>query len=1284
MPPIFDEIRPSDLAEWAGRAESERWMPSLIRQLVIGSGAKLRQCRFLTHEQTNLGGWDGLVEAETFGLHVRQGFSGWELSRKEEGRVLEKAREDVEKRTRQPGDLIPAETTLVIVTLHVWPRHRRDDGSYAESHEHKVAWAHGQAAALGWREIQVLDAVDIAGWIAQQPGVGIWLAHVMGRNVMGARSLLLHWQDLATLHTKLSPTVFLAARGECGKELDAWLSEPSAQALEVQSWSHEDVRDAVAAWWCQRVKTESFTAVSPIAVATLEAWQYLTRVPNPLLLLADGGLELTSEQVSAAIANGHRVLLRTNAGHSRGRGCRLASLHRGALAEELRKCGIDNDKAWRMAGEAGGSGVVLKRLLAGHGPEPEWAEKSVATKLAPIVLFGAWDANCEADQARIAEVFGQPYEEVELLLQPWAAANHPLLRHVERNWRVISREDAWRWLSPHLRREHYARFRQAAFTVLAELNPCYDMPADQRIYASIQHQEPQHSYRLRRAMAETLCLLGLRSPDTDESARAVGLVRSIVAEIFQRVEDWWLWASLDYALLFIAEAAPDLFLKAVEDDLRRESPATIELFRQSGDNIFGDHPHVEVMWALEGLMWERAWVTRATLALARMAALAPDVNCSPRPMGVLREAFLPWFPQCCLEVEDRCRLLDKLMEAEPDVAWCLFFGLLPKTHDSSSPRHRPTYRKVTAVGDEGVTNRDYWQQVSHVARRLVEVAGVDSERWQKLIEEFDSLPDDLFREALAQIETLGVSLDGERRIELWEALRREAAKHRYFATAKWAMAEERLVEVEAVVAKLGPADPAARLAWIFTRHDAYLPGTNCDTPIKEQEELRTAAQLTALREIAESGGLAAIRALIARVSEHEVGQTGFMVAKHGIIHADAEILPAWLEAEDTRLNGLARGYANARFVDGGWNWLHHTGVGQWQPKTFASLAGIFPLREETWKQIEALGPDFSDSFWRTTGTWMHDATPAETERVVRELIGHQRAFAALDCIYSCTHAQIAVPNDLALAALDAVRTELCAAVESDAAIPGRPKFDAHHVGGVLRTLQQSSELTPEQARKVEEFEWFFLPILKHHGSPRLLLKRLAREPEYFVEALTLGRYRSDEPESAEPIEISDRERNVGDLCRQVLGSVHRLPGTSDDGHLDEQAFRAWVEDAREQAASKGYTRACEHVLGTWLLHSSVDENGCWPSAAVCRLMTDDGSEKMTDSFEMAIFNNQGWPGPMANGHMMSSLDERRQAMLKLRELADKLDLEFPIVAAILRSCAKSQEHSLKERLRDDE
>jgi hypothetical protein len=1281
--PIFDEIRATDLVEWASRAESERWMPSLLRQLILGSGAQLRQCRLLTYEQTNLGGCDGFVEAEAAGLHVPLGRSGWELSRKK-GDVVEKAREDAEKRTRQPCELIPPEDTLVVVTLQVWPRHRRADGSFAELHEHKAAWAREQAATLGWRGIVVLDAVDLAGWIAQQPAVGVWLSRVMGRRVDGARSLLLHWSDLATLDPSIRPPVFLAGRREFRDQLTAWFSEPAASTFEVRSWSHEDVRDAVAAWWMEQTDAGSLPAGAAVAVASVEAWLSLCHAPAPLLLLADEGLDLTSEQVSSATSRGHRVIVRTEAGLTRGVGCRLPLLHRDSLAEALRSGGMDNDKAWRIAGEVAGSGVAMKRLLAGRGPQPEWTQPAVAAQIAPIVLFGAWEGDCEEDQARIAEVFARSYAEVEAALRPWSETNDPLLRRDGQRWRVISREEAWRWLSLYLRTEQYRLFRRAAVSVLAELNPRYDLPVEQRIYAAIHGQEPRHSHRLRRAMAETLCLLSLRSPDTDEGRRAIGLARGIVTEIFAQADDWRLWASLDHALVFLAEAEPDLFLKAVEDDLLRPAPATIELFRQGREGVFGEWPHVEMMWALEGLMWERAWVKRAASVLARMAARDPGGNCSPRPAGVLREAFLPWFPQCCLDVEDRCRVLDQLMQTEPEFAWNLFVGLLPKTHDVSTPRHRPTYRKVVAVGDQGVTRREYRQQVSHVARRLVEAAGADHQRWAKLVEELDSFPDDVFDVALVQIESLGASLDEEKRMWPWEALRRAATDHRFFAAADWAMPTEKVAKLEAVAAGLQPTDLVAQVAWIFDSWDAYPPGITSETPAEERREAQTAAKIDALRLVATSGGLVAIRSLVMRIGEDRTGSMGFLVAKDGVIHADTEILPAWLEDESPRVVAFARGYASARFNDGGWDWLHAIGVGHWRPETFARLAGIFPLREQTWQQIDTLGAAFSDAFWRATGTWMHGASPSETERVILELIAHQRPFAALECADSCLHGRVEMPPDCLLAVLEAVRTELGVTTPADSQAGARPKLDPHHVGEILCALQKSEALSVEQAQRVEGFEWFFLPILRHYGSLRLLLRRLRREPEFFVEAITLGGYRRDEsvpPESSEP---TDHERNVAKLCCQLLDAVRILPGTDDAGHLDEQTFRRWVKEARALAAAKGYTRACEYLLGKWLLHSPVGENGCWPCAAVCRLMTDKGTDKMKESFEVAIFNNQGWPGPLRNELEMSSRSARHESMLKLRALADRHDLEFPIVAVILRNAANAQERSLEEHFRDDD
>src|SRR6266516_1115855 len=76
--------------------------------------------------------------------------------------------------------------------------------------------------------------------------------------------------------------------------------------------------------------------------------------------------------------------------------------------------------------------------------------------------------------------------------------------------------------------------------------------------------------------------------------------RLIVECVLARGRDWKSWASLDYALVFLAEAVPDAFLSAIERDLESDSPAAIALFSNGGDGFFSDVPHVDLMWALEG------------------------------------------------------------------------------------------------------------------------------------------------------------------------------------------------------------------------------------------------------------------------------------------------------------------------------------------------------------------------------------------------------------------------------------------------------------------------------------------------------------------------------------------------------------------------------------------------------------------------------------------------------------------------------------------------------------
>jgi hypothetical protein len=141
-------------------------------------------------------------------------------------------------------------------------------------------------------------------------------------------------------------------------------------------------------------------------------------------------------------------------------------------------------------------------------------------------------------------------------LRRWLYVNEPLVTCSQEIWRVVAREEAWRWLCHWLQKADFERFATAATLVLAEINPRYDLPSVRWFYSNLNGDIPAHSSTLHKAMAETLCLLALRTNESELSDRAKQTVREVVTGIFYSKSDWKLWASLDYWWQIVFRRSP--------------------------------------------------------------------------------------------------------------------------------------------------------------------------------------------------------------------------------------------------------------------------------------------------------------------------------------------------------------------------------------------------------------------------------------------------------------------------------------------------------------------------------------------------------------------------------------------------------------------------------------------------------------------------------------------------------------------------------------------------------
>src|SRR5262249_38495010 len=145
--------------------------------------------------------------------------------------------------------------------------------------------------------------------------------------------------------------------------------------------------------------------------------------------------------------------------------------------------------------------------------------------------------------------------------------------------------------------------------VLGEPDPRFELPQEERWFASIRGKVRAYSASLRSGLATTLALLGTHCDRLVHGSSLTG--RDWAAYLVHKLLDFAnadrscrLWASLRDVLPLLAEAAPEEFLDTVRAGVAGRSPLLREIFMdQGGDALTIEAPHTGLLWALENCVW---------------------------------------------------------------------------------------------------------------------------------------------------------------------------------------------------------------------------------------------------------------------------------------------------------------------------------------------------------------------------------------------------------------------------------------------------------------------------------------------------------------------------------------------------------------------------------------------------------------------------------------------------------------------------------------------------------
>lgn len=1232
----------TDLERWADQRSAQADLPRLVRRLIRHENDQVQRVEMRGGEGIGLPGFDGVVEATRATSFVPDGLSVWEMGTSEN--PSRKATEDYNTRSADSLGIDKASATFVFVTPRRWRR--------------KKDWEDRRRQEGQWHDVRVLDADDIEQALDEAAAVRIWLSELLDMPALGVVTIEEWWSRFSSgFDPMLTPGVVLAGREDSAAALLRRLTLDVGRTFIKAASVDDGLAFAVCAMMAQGTEQSEPMLSRSLLVHDGVTLRRLDSTSSLLILLP---YEENLQREAQLVRNHHVVFVVTDGDAE----IELSLLDHLALQVALRQAGVGEADLDRFARAGVKSLLALQRVATRFGQlDPDqWAQDLTQRPLRRAWLAGAWSQLRSGDVDILEGLTGIHQESLEEQLAAVARQADPIFTRIGGTWAVAAPEDSWRTARHSIRETDLAALEFAVQTVLGAVDPRLELPPEDRWSAAVYGKARVHSSDLRKGLARSVALLGswgdeVRLPG-GRSARQ--WAERVVWRLLSRAnqdDSAQLWASIDDVIPLLAEAAPDVFLRAVAESASGSEPLLRKLFQDQDDSWHASSPHTGLLWGLECVAWSNQHMGFATQVLASLAEIDPGGKLSNRPAASLRDIFRPWLPQTSAPAESRVMTLDALLHRHSWVAWELMLRLLPGQSEVGMNTYKPRFRDWAGLEERTATYGELFSVVDAISERLVQESEKEPHRWIQIVGAFDRLPDEGKRTVLARLALLRrEDLEPEVVTALWDAIEDFVRKHRQYPDAEWSLPDKWLVPLEAVAEALRPSRPTEAHRWLF---DDWTPniGVSVSDDFAAYEAAVKLAREAAAEQIINSQGFDAVVQLASEVSLPRT--LGSAAAQIDELH-DAEAL-SFLDSEDGHRVEFAEGFARARLagtVEDVRPWVEHfNGRSIVQARLLDTIVDV----TQAWDLLPALGEDVDAAYWAEFVPYGRGADFQHVDEVAHQLLRHGRPAMAVHTLsLFAERLEGGVDVSIVLDALSQFGT---------VADPEGARVSEHDLTRLLNYVR--SHVLDDSV--IAQLEWKFLPVFHYESKAPSLQRLLSREPTWFVQLIELA-FKPSSSKRSDPREVDPA---LASNAYRLLREWQVVPGTTADDTVDGTALHAWLDEVRGRLTDSDRLEIGELQIGEVFAYAPSDPDGTFPTRAVRDVLESAPNDRLERGFTIGLHNKRGVTsrGMAEGGKQEYELADGYEAWAQL------VDATHPRTAAALRLVAESYR---EEGRRNDE
>lgn len=1225
-----------DICAFGRQTISRSMLPVLVRRIIFQLNDSVSTLQIAGEEDTDLSGYDGIVCASHGDFFVPEGRSVWEFGTS--SKPADKAEKDYEKRTADPLKEECSNTTFVFVTPHRWSKAKE--------------WAKKKCEEGIWKEVRAYTANDIMEAIEETPAVHLWFSELVNKPATGAMSLETWWNKYRQ-PTKglLTPELVLSGREDATSQLLRTIVDHDRSHLWVKAATTDDVLAFVAATLILNKHGNRDDLLSrAIVVNEPGVLRYLDNAAN-LLILLPFSESLVRE---ADLVTEHDVILIADSMVTAN--ICLPPIPIETAQELFERQSVPKEDAiayaraiYRSVPKFRSAVAQLKISNSIFVHETEQTSKIVRR----IWLLGAWNDNRQGDIQVVKSLTASSKDVIEPALMKYSSGADPIFSKIGSTWAVISPSDSADRLVSSVTNVDLLEFENTIQVVLGAIDPALTLPAKDRWAANIYGKSRQHSSDLRNGIATSLALFGsLKQTVPNQTSWTFrGWAAQIVRAILKRANEdssGDLWISLTNLLPKLAEAAPDLFMNELQKAIKPNGSLRARVFEESSGPLTPSSPHVYILWALERLAWNADYFGSATQFLALLADMDPGGKLSNRPINSLTSILCSWHPQTTVSREDRNKIVSIICHRFPSVGSQLVLSLIPKPGETMTDTAAPEFQpwKVTPQ----VSTAELFEDVKFYTDLAMRQGAKDPTIWVKLISKLPSLPTDIRNTALDTLQKQP-DIPTTIRNDIWSKLTDLIHRHEQFADSDWALSREQLGPFCETARLMAPTDVVKRVEWLFD-YTPFVPAT-----LSERGEDSTNnnvrvinAQKQAIHDVFDEEGLNSVIRLVRVVKQPWA--VGDVFAQLNL-NVPCSSIAKLLDDESTEVRNFAFS-ALARITNRELDQLLKlVDMSDMSVNVKARLLLIASDLQSVWPALSGMSKDIENTYWSEFPIVGRGNDFKLVNETAKELSRHGRTAAALDmmAMYSYSNKDSIDPKiivDLLQRLMEAPDPETKAL----------PQYDIEQLLGLIRSDPSISD------DRVATLEWAFMPTLQGKKDSISLQHHLAEQPSFFVDVVSLV-FRSTQTNDNGKSKIS--EVHAMNAWR-LLHSWTTVPGTDyESGAINEDRLLTWTTEARTLLSQCGRSDVGDSCIGQVLANAPGDEDGTWPCKPVRDLIEDLDSENLNTGFVTGIQNKRG----VSTRALDEGGDQEYELERKYNKLAESLNLEWPIVARLLRSVSNS-------------